>query len=192
MIPIPCPPADLAPGRLLILACSATKRPDPGHMPAIYRYDGPLWQTLRVNDPRGSMARVAFLSAHYGFQDSAAPIADDNARLTIDLSKRMIAGGMTTRWPRPPSPRSPDTWGMHPGAENCVDVPIRPCPLPRHRARRRPSLPRRYARIPSQFCPLEGCRRESASDRNQRADRHDEARPQSVARAWCPKQPPLE
>lgn len=29
----------------------------------------------------------------------------------------MIAGGMTTRWPRPPSPRKPDTYGMHPGAE---------------------------------------------------------------------------
>ncbi|WP_234819286.1 hypothetical protein [Sinorhizobium meliloti] len=135
MIPIPCPPADLAPGRLLILACSATKRPDSGYIPAIYRYDGPLWQTLRVTDPRGSMARVAFLSAHYGFQDSAAPIADYNARLTIDLSKRMIAGGMTTRWP-----------GRH---------------LPAHLIRR--------------------------------AYRHDdEARPQSVARAWCPKQAPLE
>ncbi|NRP76121.1 hypothetical protein ILFOPFJJ_07045 [Ensifer psoraleae] len=92
MIPIHCTPADLAPGRLLILGCSATKRPDPGYMPAIYRYDGALWQTLRVTDPRGSTAWVAFLSAHYGFQDAAVPIADYNARLTIDT-------------------------GMHPGAE---------------------------------------------------------------------------
>src|SRR5690606_34943468 len=30
---------------------------------------------------------------------------------------RMIAGGMTTRWPRPLSPRRPDNCGMHPGAE---------------------------------------------------------------------------
>jgi hypothetical protein len=29
----------------------------------------------------------------------------------------MIAGGMTTRWPRPPSPSRPDNYGMHPGAE---------------------------------------------------------------------------
>ncbi|MFA1677220.1 hypothetical protein ACDY97_32090 [Rhizobium mongolense] len=117
MIPIPCPPADIAPGRLLVLACSATKKADPGYMPAIYRYDGPLWQTLRVTDPRGSMARVAFLSAHYGFQDAAVPIADYNARLPSDLAQRMIAGGMGTRWPRPPSPRRPDTYGMHPGFE---------------------------------------------------------------------------
>jgi hypothetical protein len=29
----------------------------------------------------------------------------------------MIAGGMTTRWLRPPSPRRPDNYGMHSGAE---------------------------------------------------------------------------
>jgi hypothetical protein len=29
----------------------------------------------------------------------------------------MIAGGMTTRWPRPPSPHAPDNYGMHPGFE---------------------------------------------------------------------------
>src|SRR3546814_7213550 len=35
--------------RLLILACSATKRQDDGYMPAIDRYDGPLWQTVRCH-----------------------------------------------------------------------------------------------------------------------------------------------
>ncbi len=63
------------------------------------------------------MAKVAFLSAHYGFRDAATPIADYDARLTQDLAERMIAGGVTTRWPRPPSPRRPDTYGMHAGAE---------------------------------------------------------------------------
>jgi hypothetical protein len=29
----------------------------------------------------------------------------------------MIAGGVTTRWPRPGSARRPDNCGMHPGAE---------------------------------------------------------------------------
>ncbi|MCF4130082.1 hypothetical protein [Methylobacterium sp. SyP6R] len=29
----------------------------------------------------------------------------------------MIAGGVTARWPRPPSPRRPDTSGIHAGAE---------------------------------------------------------------------------
>lgn len=103
--------------RLLVLACSATKRPDPHRIPAFARYDGPLWRTLRAADPEGRRAKVAFLSAHYGFRDAATPITDYDARLTPDLAERMIAGGVTTRWPRPPSPRRPDTCGIHPGAE---------------------------------------------------------------------------
>ncbi|KMO26498.1 hypothetical protein VQ02_34160, partial [Methylobacterium variabile] len=103
--------------RLLVLACSATKRPDPDRIPALARYDGPLWRTLRAADPEGRRAKVAFLSAHYGFRDAETPIADYDARLTKDLAERMIAGGVTTRWPRPPSPRRPDTYGIHPGAE---------------------------------------------------------------------------
>ncbi|WP_080921715.1 hypothetical protein [Manganibacter manganicus] len=67
--------------RLLILACAATKRHDPGLIPAYIRYDGPIWRTLRATDPDGTRARVAFLSAHYGFRDAATPIADYDARL---------------------------------------------------------------------------------------------------------------
>jgi hypothetical protein len=103
------------PRRLLIMACSATKRPDPAPIPARDRYDGPLWRTLRATDPRGRRARVGFLSARYGFRDAQTPIEDYDARLSEDLAARMIAGGMTTRWPRPPSPRRPDSYGMHPG-----------------------------------------------------------------------------
>ncbi|MCJ2027983.1 hypothetical protein MKK50_00925, partial [Methylobacterium sp. J-043] len=103
--------------RLLVLACSATKRSDPDPIPALARYDGPLWRTLRAADPAGRRARVAFLSAHYGFRDAATPIAAYDARLTQDLAERMVADGVTTRWPRPPSPRRPDTYGMHAGAE---------------------------------------------------------------------------
>lgn len=105
------------PRRLLILACSATKRSDQAPIPARDRYDGPLWRTLRATDPRGRLARVGFLSARYGFRDAQTPIEDYDARLSEDLARRMIAGGMTTRWPRPPSPRKPDNYGMHPGAE---------------------------------------------------------------------------
>ena len=39
--------------RLVILPCSATKRDGPEYMPAIERYDGPLWRTLRAADPDG-------------------------------------------------------------------------------------------------------------------------------------------
>jgi len=103
--------------RLLILACSATKRHDPGWMPAWERYDGPLWQTWRTVDPDRRLARVGILSARYGFRAGNSPIEDYDARLTADLADRMIAGGMTTRWPRPPSPRKPDNYGSHPGCE---------------------------------------------------------------------------
>ncbi len=109
--------ADPRPRRLLILACSATKRHTPDRIPARDRYDGPLWRTLRAADPNGQLARVGFLSARFGFRDARTPIEDYDARLSEDLAARMIAGGMTTRWPRPPSLRRPDTYGMHPGAE---------------------------------------------------------------------------
>ena len=92
-------------------------RPDPAPIPARDRYDGPLWRTQRAADPRGRRARVGFLSARYGFRDAQTPIEDYDARLSEDLAARMIAGGMTTRWPRPPSPRAPDNYGMHPGFE---------------------------------------------------------------------------
>jgi len=103
--------------RLLILACSVTKRRDPGWMPAWERYDGPLWQTWRTVDPQRRLARVGFLSARYGFGAGDRPIEDYDARLTPDLAERMIAGGLTMRWPRPPSPRKPDNYGSHPGCE---------------------------------------------------------------------------
>lgn len=103
--------------RLLVLACSATKRRDPDYMPARLRYDGPLWRTLRSVDPDGTRAKVAFLSAHYGFRDAETPIAHYDARLTPDLAERMIAGGMTTGWPRPRRRDGPDKAGMHPGTE---------------------------------------------------------------------------
>src|SRR3546814_3872398 len=73
--------------RLLILACSATKRRDPGWMPAIDRYDGPIRQTLRVVNPDRRLTRVAVLSARYGFRDATAPVEDYDTRLTRDRSE---------------------------------------------------------------------------------------------------------
>lgn len=79
------------PRRLLILACSATKRRAPGLMPARERYDGPLWRTLRAADPDSVKASVAFFSAKYGFGCAATPIADYEARLTQADAQTMIA-----------------------------------------------------------------------------------------------------
>jgi hypothetical protein len=109
--------ADPLPRRLLILACSATKRHEPDPIPAIDRYDGPLWRTLRATDPCGRLARVGFLSARYGFRRAETRIEDYDAKLTRDLAERMIAGGMTTRWPRPPGKRDADNYGETPQAE---------------------------------------------------------------------------
>ena len=109
--------SEALPRRLLVLACSATKRHDIDRIPGRDRYDGPLWRTLRTTDPDDRLARVAFLSAHFGFREARTEIEDYDARLTRDLAERMIAGGVTTRWPRPRSPRRPDNCGMHPGAE---------------------------------------------------------------------------
>lgn len=101
--------------RLLILACSATKRADAGDMPAIQRYDGPLWQTLRVVDPDCVKAKVAFLSARLGFRAADAPIELYDARMTGEIAAAMKAGGLGTRWPRPKTQRRVMPSGEHPG-----------------------------------------------------------------------------
>lgn len=101
--------------RLLILACSATKRAEPDYIPAIDRYDGPLWQTLRRADPDGSKASAAFLSARYGFRDAHTPIEAYDARMTAEIAAAMKAGGLGTRWPRPKTQRRVMPEGEHPG-----------------------------------------------------------------------------
>lgn len=63
--------------RLLILSCSATKRPDPELLPALLRYDGPAYRLLRkalrelaeVHHPR-----IAILSAEFGLITNDTPI----------------------------------------------------------------------------------------------------------------------
>lgn len=102
--------------RLLVLACSATKTTEPGAVPAIRRYDGPLWRTLRAADPEGKLAQVAYLSARHGFGEASTPLDRYDARMTPELAQMMIAGGLGTRWPRPKSWRRPET-GRHAGAE---------------------------------------------------------------------------
>lgn len=108
--------APIRPARLLILACAATKTDEPGLVPAIRRYDGPLWRTLRAADPDGRLAQVAYLSALHGFGDASTSIDRYDARMTPELARAMIAGGLGTRWPRPKSWRRPES-GRHPGAE---------------------------------------------------------------------------
>lgn len=90
------------PRRLLILACSATKTKDPGRIPAYQRYNGPLWQTLRTVDPGRELAAVAFVSARFGFKHACYGIEDYDARLTPELARQMIEGGLSMLWPHKP------------------------------------------------------------------------------------------
>lgn len=92
--------------RLLILACSRVKAPDgtlptrdPAAIPALQRYDGPLWQSLRAIQPHARKARVAFLSARHGFRGAHAHIEDYDERLTPEIAARLIAAGVNTHWP---------------------------------------------------------------------------------------------
>jgi hypothetical protein len=109
---LPKPSTQPARSRLLILSCSARKDPNPERIPAIERYDGPLWQTLRTVDPDGKQARVAFLSAHYGFRVATTPIDRYDAIMTPERAKEMVEGGTYTRWPRPKS------WKLQGGGEH--------------------------------------------------------------------------
>lgn len=100
--------------RLLILACSVTKRDGTAHMPAIERYDGPLWKTLRSVDPRGEKTKVAFLSARLGFRAASTPIEMYDARMTPAIAAEMKAGDLGTRWPKQTTKRRAMASGEHP------------------------------------------------------------------------------
>ncbi|MCA1868295.1 hypothetical protein HW571_21705 [Agrobacterium genomosp. 3] len=104
----------LTSSRLLVLSCSMTKRAGPKWMPARDRYDGPLWRTLRHVDPGEDKARVAFLSAEYGFRDAKTTIENYDARMTPEIAASMKAGGLGTRWPRPKTQRRVMPSGEHP------------------------------------------------------------------------------
>ena len=103
--------------RLLILACSATKTADIGRIPAIERYDGPLWRTLRHSDPGGRKARVAVLSARHGFIEGHWPIENYDCRLTEQVAARMIAQAGSMRRPPPRRLRGDLPEGEHPGMQ---------------------------------------------------------------------------
>lgn len=87
--------------KLIIMACSATKKPDEGEMPAIDRYDGPMWRTLRAQLQRTPEAKAATLSgelliwvvsARYGFFDAVAtPIRDYDQKMTPGRMAKMLA-----------------------------------------------------------------------------------------------------
>jgi hypothetical protein len=78
---------------LIVMACSATKRTDPGELPAINRYDGPMWRTLRTalaDLPDDRRPEVWFLSARYGFHPATLPIVNYEALLTEARARDLL------------------------------------------------------------------------------------------------------
>lgn len=78
--------------RVLLLACSATKRPDAGVLPAADRYDGPMFRSYRAG-----LAQLAeshrpaayVLSAEHGLIPVGQPIANYERRLDAERADEL-------------------------------------------------------------------------------------------------------
>ena len=77
--------------RLLILACSQRKRPDPRPLPAIERYDGPAFRVLRkyLREGPGEAPTVLILSARYGLIESDRRIPAYDCRMSAAQAKAL-------------------------------------------------------------------------------------------------------
>jgi len=79
-----------------MLSCSQRKRPDPIPLPAIERYDGPMFRVLRrflANSPKKSrMLDVFILSARFGLIPAARTIPDYDLRLSGNLIEQLRPG----------------------------------------------------------------------------------------------------
>jgi hypothetical protein len=91
--------------RLLILACSATKRPDAGLLPARERYNGPLWQTLRTVDADGRLASCFALSARYGLVGAEQLLPDYDSLMTLPRAQQLQANPILRAWNAADRPR---------------------------------------------------------------------------------------
>ncbi len=76
--------------RLLILACSSGKRPEPGKLPAVERYTGVAYKVLLGVDHR-HWPDVVILSAEYGLIDGDTPIENYDRRFTRDTAHAMAS-----------------------------------------------------------------------------------------------------
>lgn len=77
---------------LLIIACSATKRPDPHPMPAIDRYDGPMYWVLRKAKKEGrwpDQLEILILSAKHGLIEADKPIDFYDCKMTPTRAKKL-------------------------------------------------------------------------------------------------------
>lgn len=86
--------------KIIIMACSNTKRTDAGPLSALDRYDGPMWKTLRAllaRYPSAAAARASgalkiwVLSGLYGFVEVGTEMPAYDRRMTDKLLATMQA-----------------------------------------------------------------------------------------------------
>lgn len=78
---------------LIAMACSATKRRDRPYLPAIDRYDGPMWKTLRsALEGISNRPEIWVLSARFGFIPASSEIPDYDCEMTESLAARIAVG----------------------------------------------------------------------------------------------------
>jgi hypothetical protein len=77
--------------RLLVVACSQRKNPATGEIPAIERYDGPVFRVLRkyLRETPGGAPTLLILSAKYGLIESSREIPDYDCCLTPALARHL-------------------------------------------------------------------------------------------------------
>lgn len=81
--------------RLLIMSCSATKSSHALPLPAIDRYTGPIWQTLKAMDPGLNLAHLTVLSAEHGWIDGRQLITNYNRKMDNLRGRELIVSGIT-------------------------------------------------------------------------------------------------
>ena len=79
--------------RLLIISCSATKRPDTREMPAIERYDGPTYQCLRKTMREDFFSCIEtsgkIISAKYGLIGAQKLIGNYDMKMTRERAAEL-------------------------------------------------------------------------------------------------------
>ena len=75
--------------RLLVIACCATKTDAPGEIPALERYAGTLFQTLKSKGIPDDVD-VAILSAEHGLIRADHPLSEYDTEMTTDRKKELL------------------------------------------------------------------------------------------------------
>ena len=126
--------------RLLRPRFLPSKRHDPGCIPALDRYDDPLWQTLRGAEPKGRRAK-AFLSARF-----ASAMRKRRSRTTTLACRRSREAHNRRRHHGTPAiaTKARQLWHASRPRDRVTDA-LRRRADRRYRARSRPPLSRRHA-----------------------------------------------